>query len=410
MTALSTATHVAPAAAADQVGISVGQLLDKVREITPIIQEHADTAERQRRLPAPVLNALSSAGLLRLFVPRSLGGLEADPVTVARVVEAVAAVDSATAWSLQSANVSVWWASWLPEAGVDAIYGGDGSRMMAGAFHPPQQAVEVTGGYRVTGRAPLASMIHDCEWIMCSAMIMDNGQPRMTEHGPAMIAFALRTSEVQIIDTWYSLGMHGTDSNDVAIQDVLVPSHMAYPLIPGSPRGTRFSGPLYRFPAMPIVALFGACVLLATGRGAINELRELAQRKTPFGGMKTLRDRGVVQSTLAESDAQLRAARAFFYETMGEAWERTVAGEPATLQQRGDLLLAGVHAAQTAAKVTERIQELAGTTGMYTRSRIDRYFRDAHTLRHHGFVSPTRLEAVGQIQLGLEPEFPLVLF
>ena len=34
----------------------------------------------------------------------------------------------------------------------------------------------------------------------------------------------------------------------------------------------------------------------------------------------------------------------------------------------------------------------------------------AHTLRQHAFVSDSKLETVGQIYLGLPPDFPLIAF
>jgi alkylation response protein AidB-like acyl-CoA dehydrogenase len=80
------------------------------------------------------------------------------------------------------------------------------------------------------------------------------------------------------------------------------------------------------------------------------------------------------------------------------------------MEHRADLLLAGVHAAKSAAQVTELLQRLAGTTGIYTRSPLERYFRDAHTLRHHGFVSESKLDSVGQVYLGLPPDFALMAF
>jgi alkylation response protein AidB-like acyl-CoA dehydrogenase len=253
-------------------------------------------------------------------------------------------------------------------------------------------------------------MVHDCEWVLVSALIMEGAQPRMTEFGPAMIAVIVPKGEVQIIDTWHTLGMRATDSNDVALTDVFVPAHRSFLLVPEFAPERHFQGPLYRFPAGAIIALFGAGVLLAAARGAISEFRELASRKTPFGSMKTLRDRGTVQATLAEAEGILRAARAFFYETFAEAWARTAAGQPSTLEQRADLLLAGIHAVRGSAQVTDLMHRLAGTTGIYSKSRLERYFRDAHTLRHHGFVSESKLESVGQIYLGLPPDFPLVVF
>ncbi|MCA1603583.1 MAG: hypothetical protein LC776_18725 [Acidobacteria bacterium] len=150
--------------------------------------------------------------------------------------------------------------------------------------------------------------------------------------------------------------------------------------------------------------------MLAIARGAINELRDLAARKTPFGFVKTLRERPVAQATLARAEGMLRAARLLFYDTISEAWERTQAGEPSAPEQKADLLLAGAHAVSSAAKVADLMHSLAGTSAIYTRSRLERHFRDAQTLRHHGFVSVNRYEAVGQVYLGVPPEFGLVGF
>lgn len=414
-----TATHQTPATATFPVSDSAGpdarstttdQLLSSARALGPIIRAHADQGERQRRPPRQVLDALSAAGLQRMFAPRSLGGLEVDPVTCARVVEKIASFDSAAGWALQVVNLNAWWAARLPDDGVDEIYGSNPSAMMAAAFHPPQQATQVPGGYRVTGRAPLASNIHDCEWVLLSALVMDGAQPRMTASGPEMIVAIVPTPEVEILDTWYTLGMRGTDSNDVAVNDVFVPFRRSARLTPTFQPGRHFHGALYRFPAAPTIGLFTAAVLLASARAAISEFRELAQRKTPFGSMQTLRERGTVQAGLADAEAILRSARALFYDSLSVAWARTLARQPTTLEQKADLLLAIVHAARSSARVTDIVHGLAGTTGIYEKSPIERHFRDAHTLRHHGFASESKLETVGQVYLGVAPEFPLIAF
>ena len=75
-----------------------------------------------------------------------------------------------------------------------------------------------------------------------------------------------------------------------------------------------------------------------------------------------------------------------------------------------DVLLAGVHAAQNATAVVEQMHRLAGTSGVYKRNRLERHLRDAATLRHHGFVAESRYEAVGQVFLGVQPEFGIVAF
>jgi hypothetical protein len=153
-----------------------------------------------------------------------------------------------------------------------------------------------------------------------------------------------------------------------------------------------------------------APVGLAIARSAITSLRDLADRKTPLGSMKTMRHRSAVQFALADAEAQLRAARLLFDETVRATCRRALANETATLEQRADLMLAAAHALRTSARVAELMHRMAGASGIYQHSPLERLFRDAQTVRHHGFLSESRLETVGQVYLGLEPEFGFVAF
>jgi alkylation response protein AidB-like acyl-CoA dehydrogenase len=113
---------------------------------------------------------------------------------------------------------------------------------------------------------------------------------------------------------------------------------------------------------------------------------------------------------LAQAEAALRSARALLYDILGEAWERTPTGEPASLKQRADLLLATVNATSSAAQVAELMYSIVGTNGIYTKNTLERHFRDLQVPKQHGFASENRFEAVGQVYLGLRPEFaPVVL-
>jgi indole-3-acetate monooxygenase len=215
---------------------------------------------------------------------------------------------------------------------------------------------------------------------------------------------------VQIIDTWHSLGMRGTDSNDVAAEGVFVPDARSFIVAPVYEPEPHFAGPLYRLPALASVDVIVVPVALAIARGAISALREIADRKTPLGSTKTIRHKPAVQSALADAEAQLRAARLLFYETLNTTWQRALANESPTLEQRADLLLASTHAVRTSAHVADLMHRTGGTSGIYERSRLERHFRDAQTVRQHGFLSESRLETVGQVYLGVEADFGFVAF
>ena len=379
------------------------------RDLGPVIAKHVETTERDRRLARPVIDVLRAAGFFRLFTPRALGGLEIDPVTFARVVEEVSTFDSAAGWSFQI-NTGAWWTSRMSPEGVAELYADGPDLMMAASFAPPHRAEETPGGYRITGRGPLASTIHDSRWALMSAIVFDGDRPRVTPAGPDFISVVMHTTEVEIIDTWHALGMRGTDSNDIDAKGVFVPESRAFRFEPDSIPAAPFDGPLYRMPALAATFTIIAPVALAIASGAIRELRDIVTTKVPLGSMKTARDRSAVQSAVAEAEPMVRSARLLFYDALTRAWQRAVALKPFTLADKADLMLASTWAVHNAARATDLMHRMGGTNGIYARSRLERHLRDAQTVRHHGFVSDSRLETVGQVYLGVPPEFPFVAF
>ena len=115
-------------------------LIEAAQQIVPVIRDYTEEAERERRLSKPVLDALTHAGLLRMFIPRSLGGLEVDPLTCARVIEEVARADSVAGWTLSNPLGWAFFCARLPDAGAEEIFGMQPHAVIAGPFHPPMQA------------------------------------------------------------------------------------------------------------------------------------------------------------------------------------------------------------------------------------------------------------------------------
>jgi indole-3-acetate monooxygenase len=121
----------------------------------------------------PVVEAMSRAGSARLWVPRSLGGAEADIATVVQVVEAVSRIDGAAGWCLTIAGNTSLPAGYLPSRAARDIFASDPLLVTAGSWAPFGQAVAVEGGYRATGRWPFASGCQHAGWIQGSCRIID---------------------------------------------------------------------------------------------------------------------------------------------------------------------------------------------------------------------------------------------
>jgi indole-3-acetate monooxygenase len=381
-------------------------LLSHVEDLAPIIRKHADEAEENRRLSTPVFDAMVDAGLLRMFVPQELGGLEVDVVTGFQVIERISEIDSAAGWNLQITGIAgPTTASLLPDEGAREIFG-DPKAVIAGGFNPPGAAVPVEGGYKVSGRWPFVSGCQQANWIADPAIIMVNGEPQMTPEGPAMFVFYYPASEAQIIETWNPLGMRGTGSQDVVAEEVFVPSSRAAPFT-STETGPAFDGPLYKLGIYPTI-LGNAVVALGIARAAIDEAVELTKSKIPAFMQTKPVDRGVVHMHLARAEADLSSARTYFYTALEDAWKSAVEGERPSRQQRLHMQLSASQAAEGAARAVDHVHAAMGSSGVREEQhRFARHFRDVHTITQHALCSATRFESMGQVMLGLQTDWIL---
>src|SRR5215475_14929429 len=112
--------------------VTCEDLLTRVQQLAPVLRAHADQGERERHLMDPVVEALQDAGFYHLLVPRTLGGLQVDPLTLYTVVEAVAREDGSTGWCLFINGCAPISAAFLGAEAAAALYGPDRHTIMAG--------------------------------------------------------------------------------------------------------------------------------------------------------------------------------------------------------------------------------------------------------------------------------------
>ena len=370
------------------------------RELAPRIRTLAEETERARRVPDEIVAALARAGIFRMLVPRRYGGAEVDPAAMITTLEELSRADGSAGWCAMIGATSAVTAAYLPDAEAAEIYGGDPNVITGGVFAPHGRAAVVDGGYRVSGRWPFASGCEHCGWLMVGAVVVDDGKPRLLASGmpDSRMMFFPRT-RAEVIDTWNVSGLRGTGSHDLQVADLFVPAGRSVSIITDRPRE---SGPLYRFPVFGLLALGGASVALGIARAAIDELRRLAAEKVPTGGRRRLSERGVVQTQMAEAEAMVASARAFLFESVGDAWRDAASGHDISIARRARLRLAATHATITSAKAVDLMYNAGGGTAIYAASPLQRCFRDVHVVTQHMMVAPATLELVGRILFGLE--------
>ncbi len=379
------------------------EVVDRARALAPKIEAHADQIEEARELPEPVLQALVTAGLYRLLLPRSVGGLEVDPLTFVHVIETVAAADASTAWCLCQAGGCAMSAAYLNPAVAREVFA-DPRAILAWGPGADARAVAGADGYRVTGTWSFASGGRHATWFGGHSAIHEaDGTPRRRPDGsPEWRTMLFPAARVRLRDVWHVLGLRGTGSDSYAVEDLHVPA--AYSFERESAAERREPGPLYLFPAGSLFAAGFAAVALALGRRLLDAFVELARDKTPRGARHALRDNAVVQSQVARAEARQRAARGFLLGSLGEVWRAVVRDRALGVEQRMLVRLAGTHAIHEAKAVADLAYHAAGATAIFASAPFERPWRDLHTVIQQLQGRQAHYETVGQFVLGLEAD------
>jgi indole-3-acetate monooxygenase len=362
--------------------------------VAQLARELAPTTERERALPAELLEQLRATGLMRAGVPATLGALEAPPATTLRCAETIARGDASAGWCVSIAATSSLLCAYLPEDGAGEIFS-DPNVIAAGVWAPRGKATIVDGGVRVSGRWSFCSGIPHSRWLFAGC-VLDGGAATASER-PVLRVAAMPTAELEVLDTWHTGGLRGTGSHDAVAHDLFVPHEHLLSLMDGP----RVDTALYRFPVFGFFALSIAAAALGNARGAIDDLIELADVKVGLGSSRTLAERPTTQAAVGEAEAALRAARAFYYEAIGQAWEAAQHDAPVSESLRLGLRLAATHAVRSSAEVTRAMYDLGGGSAIYEDSPLQRRFRDAHTATAHFQVNPAIWELTGRVLLGV---------
>ena len=383
-------------------------LLAAAEAMLPEIRAAADDMDAARRLPGWLAERLANEGFFHLLTGREHGGMAADPVTAARVIETLSTASPSVGWvTMVIATASFWTVRIVPEEVRREIFaevapGGIQPAVIAGTLVPHGRAVRVEGGWRLTGQWPFGSGCHHATWLPTAAWLHDDNGPITDDNGvPQWRTFHLPASACVILDTWHTSGLRGTGSTDYAMEDVFVADNYVrkHSLLEESVLPDR----RYDYPAFNVPML--SAVALGAARGAVDSLAELFGGKVDRRNQRPVASASDKQADLGIATATVDSARAYLHDTTARAWELILAGEELPRELRAGMRLACTHAVTASVQAVDRAHSAAGASSIYSASPLDRYFRDVHSVAAHAFVRQTTMADGGQLLLGQEPAF-----
>ena len=367
-----------------------------VRSILPRLAASTNESDKLRRLSDDAANALRESGLSRMITPKQFGGYELSPSVHIRVCAEIGNVCSAASWVLMVCVAHDYIIGRFPEECQREVYEGDADNLVAGSLAPQGTLEPVEGGWRFTGRWQFGSGSDHSPWFILGGRVA-NPAP----DGPIIHHIMVPRADVTLIDTWHTLGMRGTGSKDLVVDNAFVPAHRVMPTYPTflglSPHA---KAPTYRLSVYSgLPAMVSGSVLGMAEAGLKAFVEATSTRTTPYGIAKGKSP--IMQKRVAESTAEVVAARKIL-EDMCDRFDALMAVDQAPMspQDRIQMRWDSAYVVELSRRAIERLYAAGGAHSLYEGNAVYRAYRDINTACHHAVIDfDTVSSLMGQFTL-----------
>ena len=363
-------------------------LVERAAALGPQLAAHAARHDTEGTFVTESYDALRAAGLLTAAVPVELGGEGATIRELTALQREIAHHCGSTALASAMHQHVVAFTAWryrrsLPgaeatlrrvaEEGILLVSTGGGDYT-----HPRGEAVRVDGGYRVSGRKRFASQSR-FGTVLSTMFTYDDPDQGLRVLN---VAVPVAAEGVTVADNWDTLGMRGTASNDVTIEDVFVPDER---VLANRPYGV-VDGPLQVISGIAFPIVTG--VYLGVAEAAYAEARAAAAHKSdnPFVQQQLGRMRHALQVASWSLDGALDAI-----------------GDDPTPSHEAYLavMIAKAEVARAGIEVCDQAMEVVGGPGYFRGSVVERAYRDIRAARFHPLTADATHVETGRHELGL---------
>lgn len=386
---------------------SYEEMVRRARDLAPALRDRAAEAEQLRRVPDATIADLRATGLFKAYRPMRYGGAEIPFRGMVELGAWLASGCASTSWVYNNLVSHNWLLGYWPPAAQDDVWVPDPEALIGSGLVMSEGSVrKVDGGWRLQGRWPFSSGIDPVGWVMLGSRF----EPAAGAAEPHL--FLVPRADYRVVDTWHVMGLAGTGSKDVVVEDAFVPDHRAVPTSVGRggphPGSAVNPGPLYRLPWLAVFSFVTAGTSLGVGQGAVRDFAAASRDRVATYSGKALHDLATIQMRLAEAATLVDAAETVLLKDCDEAWAIAEAGRVPELVDRARWRRDGAYAAQLAARAVDIVFAGTGGGAIHEAHPLQRALRDIHAANGHIGVSWDLNGAVyGRVALDLAPEFPI---
>jgi 3-hydroxy-9,10-secoandrosta-1,3,5(10)-triene-9,17-dione monooxygenase len=376
-------------------------VLDGVRDVLPTLRERADETERLRVVPESSIKELEETGFFKLLQPRRFDGHEADPVDFYTAVRDIAGACGSTGWVSSVVGVHPWQVALFSDEAQQAVWGEDTNTRLSSSYAPTGKAVVADGGYQLSGKWSFSSGCDHCSWVLLGGLVF-NADGQVVDFKTFMVP----RDKYEIVDVWHMVGLAGTGSNDIVVDDVFIPE--AFTLSMGETGQCRGPGQeqntsdLYKLPFHSIFTGTITTPIIGLAMGAYAEHVEMQQKRSraAYLGEKASLD-PFAAVRIAKASSEIDAAWALLVNNIREEQSYVAKGEKIPLRSRLKVRRDQVLGSQRAIDAIDALFEASGGRALANGTYLQRAWRDAHAGRVHAANDPERaLQMFGAHEFG----------
>lgn len=357
-------------------------ILDRARQMIPVIRDRTKRADELRRMPDETVDEFRDAGFYRILQPAKFGGFELPYGTQTELAVALGRGCASSAWDASITACHAWIGGMYAPKAQEEIWGGDPDAMLSTSFRSAGIQVEETGyGIALSGRWKFSSGIHHCDWVILALDV-----PRDGEERPDPILALVPKSACTIEDTWYASGLTATGSNDVVVENHLVPDYRVLRVMelrgrdtPGSAVNAHYN---YRLPLHGVFSFNIIGSAIGAARLALDSVVEGLSGHVSITSA-TVGQQPAVRLRISEARAATDAAHALVMQNLAEISQLGQAGETPTMEQKLRYRTDNGFAAKLCIQAVDTIYPLLGARGLNTGDPANRAWRDVHAITNH---------------------------
>ena len=371
-----------------------------------MLAEQAADCERNRRVSADVMEALREADLFRVLQPTQFGGCELGFDVMLDVGRQLGRGCGSTGWVFGVLSDHQWIVSLFPEQAQIDVWGEDQLTVISGSYAPAGKLEVVDGGYRLSGKWGFASGCDHTGWHLAGVMLPAADTDRPPTPGMALVP----REDFRIEDDWFNVGLAGTGSKDVVLDDVFVPAYRTVTYASLAVGGANVHvAPIYQLPFAAVVPIGILSTTLGMTRSALDNFIEVTRDRVSVGGAMRGSSKAAesvtVQGSVAAAAAWLDAADCLVRDDLLVAQAAVAAGQSVSIAHRLRCRRDYALAVDLCVQAVNSLFASSGARGTHLGNPVQRAWRDINVAaRHVGLSWDINRLPFGRDALGLEPQ------